>query len=425
MGMILHYGEPGNRLSNFKLCIAVCSYDNVTAGFAHSLMSACVELQKKAIEFYTLLFFGNCHVDDSRNKLVRDFLKTDCTHLLFIDSDLMFPPESLLKIITHDYDVIGGVYPFKEPQERYVVDPLNDSMPDDSEVLEVKGLGTGFLMIKRCVLEKLASESIGHFDQKETDFQPCNKIPIIFERIVENDTRFGGDYAFCWKWRKSGGKIYADTTLELIHIGINEWQGIYQVYLRRQSADGIKKELDLIRAGQETNRDIIMLKKIYGNDEWAATEEMLFALIMLARVAKENILECGSGLSTLVMASANPNVTIYALEQDPSWAAYIQSQLDHYQLSNVKVLYSPLTNNNGRSWYTVLSDLPMFDMALCDGPRKTRAGFYGAMHDKISSGAPIVFDDYGTHVCEKDVKIWGDNMKIFGEIRKFAVVHKQ
>ena len=423
MGMMLRHGESGNRLSNFKLCIACCCYDNVTAGFAHSLMQTCVELTKQGVEYCTLLFTGNCHVDDARNKLVRDFLATDCTHLMFLDADLRFDSDDVLALIKHDKDVVGAIYPYKEARERYVVKPIEGEIIGEDGLLKVSGIGTGFLKIRRSVIERLMEVSICHVDQMD-GLDGAGQIPIIFERIVADNVRLGGDLAFCWKWRSLGGEVFADPSISMYHIGLNEWAGSYKTYLKRNEEKGLLAEINLIKQGNETAQTIYDLCQTYGNDNYAATSEMVLTCICLARETVGNILECGTGLTTLAMAAANPDVRIYALEQDVYWASYIQSLLDCYELKNVRVLLCPLKNYGSFSWYDVPDMFQMFDLAVCDGPRSTRGGFYEVMHNNVKPTAPIVFDDYGTHVIDV-AKGWGGKLNVFGGIRKFAILTRE
>ena len=419
MSIMLKYGEPDGRLSAFKVCIACCSHEELFAGFAISLAGITAELQKRGIEFNVIIYAGHCHVDDSRNAIVAEFLKTDCTHLLFIDSDIRFEADDFLRLISRDYDVVGGIYPLKEPEEGYVIKPIDGGEPDENGVLEVNGIGTGFLKIRREVIEAL-EKGAEHFINLREETLEKLRIPIIFERIVRDYKRMGGDIAFCWKWQQMGGKIHADVTLDLAHIGVTEWRGIYQVYLKRRNPENLRKEVDLIKAGKESDRDLVVLKKAYGNARYISTEEILLTLIALSRSVSGNILECGSGLSTIVMAAANPENTVYALEQDAIYGVWAQSLLDCYGIKNAKILLTVATDG----WYTVPEGLPDFDMVYCDGPRGERGKMFERISGKIKKNAFMVFDDFGHRTFEKDLEKWGTNWRILGEFRKFAIVNK-
>ena len=419
MSIMLKYREPDGRLSDFKICLACCSHEELFAGFAISLAGATAELQKRGIEFNVIIYAGHCHVDDSRNAIVAEFLKSDCTHLLFIDSDIRFEFDDLLRLIGRDYEVVGGIYPLKEPEEGYVIKPLKGAEPSEDGLLEVNGIGTGFLKIRRSVIEAIEKEATHYINLRE-ETKEKTRIPIIFERVVEDYKRMGGDIAFCHKWQKLGGKVHADITLDLAHIGVTEWRGIYQVYLKRKNPENLRKEVDLIKAGKETDRDIVVLKKAYGNERYISTEEILLSLILFSRQIKGDILECGCGLSTIVMAAANPENTIYALEQEVTYALWVQSLIDCYSLKNVKILQTPVVDG----WYKIPKGLPDFDMVYCDGPRGERSKMYDAVSDKVKKNAIMVFDDYGFRTLEEDLKKWGSNYNIMGGYRKFAVLNK-
>lgn len=413
MGMLYKYGSPKNRASNFKVCIAVCCFDSVTAAYSHSIMATCLELQKRNIEFMTLLFSGNCHVDDARNLLVRDFLDSDCTDLVFIDADLHFEPEDFIQLISHDEDVIGGVYPYKEDILHFVVNEL-DTVEIKDQVAEVKGIGTGFMKIKRHVIESLDSIAQHHFDQRESGGQ-VHDIPVIFERIIADNTRLGGDLAFCWKWRNAGGKIFCDPFIKIGHIGPKEFTGLYSADIKRRSI-GMKLEIEAIRNCKETPRDIIELTEIWGNSQYSATAEFLMAAILIARETEGKVLELGTGLTTLAIAAAiNGARNYHAFEQSQEWAKYVNGELKKYGIDNVLVNVCSVVNG----WYNTKIDQD-YGLIICDGPQSANLRMNMFNHFTPKRGTKIIIDDYKdidnealeTHCC---------NIIVLGEIRKFVI----
>src|SRR5687767_1370041 len=90
--------------------LAVAAYDGLSAPFVHSLFSSQANIPHRMdLE----IFSGNCHVDDGRNRLVRDFLETDCEQLIFLDADVFWLDAELKKLIEHDADIVAGIYPMK------------------------------------------------------------------------------------------------------------------------------------------------------------------------------------------------------------------------------------------------------------------------------------------------------------------------
>ena len=405
MGQILHYeGVRKGPLHSKKVFIATPSYGDVCPAYTHSMVMAAMSLRDAGIDFDYELYTGNCHVDDSRNRLVRDFLETDCTDLVFIDADLRFEGEALVRLCGYDLDVVAGIYPYKDSDESYPVRHKPGVIEYElNGLIEVEGVPTGFLKIKRHVLEALASKA-HRFPSKEDGKKSRTKIPIIFERTFNNHTRWGGDYTFCNKWREMGGKIYIDPFMLFEHYGPAKWSGLYSSYLKKTGPGGFNKEIEAIRNGTETPDDLINLVNGWGNPYYQTPVALLQAVIMLARESVGPILECGSGLSTIVMGAASKH-PVWALEHDPTWAFVTENNAKKLGVGNIKVCYSPLKEYGDYDWYTYPSDMPQFDMLYCDGPPRVVKGYRrGVLEIKgyFNPGSLVAFDDYDPKRLNQD-----------------------
>lgn len=210
-------------------CFAIPSYGAMSPAFVYALLEAERTLTQAGMAHETLILGGHCHVDDARNSLVRQFLASCCTDLIFIDADVLFKPADLAQLLTFDRDIVAGVYPRKSDPENYPVRHLNKSelWAEPDGLLEVEGVPTGFLRIRRYVLELLTVSSRRYFEQEGDTTQAAQ----IFERITDGLTRFSGDYAFCRKARAAGFKIFIDPRMSFGHIGEREWTGCYGDYL--------------------------------------------------------------------------------------------------------------------------------------------------------------------------------------------------
>lgn len=218
------FHRPSRRAAGQKVFLAVPTYSGLAAGFSFALFHSADALRDAGIQHELALYSGDCHVDDARNRLVRDFLETDCTDLVFIDADLRWEPDDLVKLLKYDRDVVGSTYPFKADDAGYPVALMGgDAVADKDGLLEVYALPTGFLRIKRHVLQALADQAI-KFHPKSDD---RSDFPLIFERQVHNGYRRGGDYAFCNKWRGMGGKIHFAPEFEFEHFGEHSWTGSF------------------------------------------------------------------------------------------------------------------------------------------------------------------------------------------------------
>ena len=301
---------------------------------------------------------GNCHVDDMRNSIVASFLESDADELIFIDEDVGFLAPDLLKLIEHDRDVVGGVYPKKEdaPNFPVYVNPGVDLWADADGLVEVHGLPTGFLKFKRHVLQALWDRSAKWTGSDGREYRQ------VFERVIEGGVKWSHDYAVCRKWGKLGGKCFADPYFVMSHTGKKTWVGDLAAYWRekhgvegQERAAKLKWGVDQLRAGN-ASQDVFEALCMGWNNEWAAEPEMLADV--WAR-ATGKVLECGSGLTTLVLAIKGVDSTI--LEHDPAFASHTRKMLALFGIE-VDIQITPLVGG----WYDYAGG--KFDTVIVDGP---------------------------------------------------------
>lgn len=210
------------------VCLAVPSYGAMSAAFVYALTGSVRALTAANIPHQLLILSGHCHVDDARNSLVRQFLKSDCTDLVFLDSDLEWSSDDLLRLLTYDLDVVAGVYPLKQDVQAWPCRMLKGATPVRADgLIEVEGVPGGFLRIRRAVLEHLELRSQSYLERPDDD----TRAPLIFERRIEGGTRFSGDYVFCRKWRAAGGRIFVDPAIRFSHVGEKAFEGCYAEHL--------------------------------------------------------------------------------------------------------------------------------------------------------------------------------------------------
>ena len=139
----------------------------------------------------------------------------------------------------------------------------------------------------------------------------------------------------------------------------------------------------------------------WGNEGWCAQQEFLVSCLRHALVAKGPILECGSGLSTILVAAvaAKRGIGYRALEHDPKWAAYVRRSLVRYSIDPAVVCVTPLKAFGEYLWYDVPGgSIPDgLGLVICDGPPgNTKGGRYGLvpiMKHKLRPGCIILLDD--------------------------------
>jgi hypothetical protein len=163
-----------------------------------------------------------------RNNLMAKMMtNTAATHFMFIDADIRFQPDSILSMLAYDKEVIGGLYPKKALPVNYVIN-LKPETKIQGDIFTVDTMGTGFLLFKRNVYEKLIA---AHPECKYVDdvglgkqFEPM--MYSIFDcKIDEKGHYLSEDWLFCRRWQELGGEIWAHSKVLLNHVGHYEYAG--------------------------------------------------------------------------------------------------------------------------------------------------------------------------------------------------------
>ncbi len=201
----------------------------------------------------------------ARNNLMAKSLSDpEMTHILFIDADITWEPVDIIKLLMSEKGLNGGIYPMK----RYNWKLLNkDAMSDvinrknknaylknltdeqmvyhnmlsynfnfnsnvltiEKNVTEVKYLATGFMMIRRQVLLDMIKEypETKYVDDSHFLEVHENKYAYaLFDCIIQNGRYLSEDFTFCDRWKKMGGKVYADVSINLTHTGQEDFNGM-------------------------------------------------------------------------------------------------------------------------------------------------------------------------------------------------------
>lgn len=172
----------------------------------------------------------------------------------------------------------------------------------------------------------------------------------------------------------------------------------------------------------------------WGNEAWSAREEYLAACIEQALKSHGAILECGSGLSTIVLAAIakNQGRILWVLEHNDWWADKISYLLEKFQL-NASISVKPLKDYGDFCWYDApLAIMPaVFSLIICDGPpnKSTKGGRYGlvpVMQERLSSGCVFLLDD-ANRQAELDIaRRWaeelGASFSIEGNVKPYLIM---
>jgi hypothetical protein len=163
---------------------------------------------------------GDSHVARARNKVATRFLKQkDCDYLMWIDSDIRFDVRLINKLREREVPVIGGVYLKKKLPYEAV---LNTKIGEDGDLLKVKEVGTGFLMIHRDVLTAIKEAEPEHeydpsADEDNEDYYDWFRSGVVNRRWLSED------YYFCHLARKYGFDIFVEPSIVVGHVGKMEF----------------------------------------------------------------------------------------------------------------------------------------------------------------------------------------------------------
>lgn len=196
-------------------------------------------------------------VTRARNTLVAFFMKSDCTHLVFIDGDIEFRVEDFIRLYAADKDVAVGAYPKKglswEQIKSFVLKNPNCN-PDDMHsagseyainfqfknlqektieikegLVRLKDAGTGFMMIKRNVIEKMFKEhpELHYKNDLNIDKDMDQYSYALFDTMIDEGSRryLSEDYTFCRRWQNMGGEVWLDPAINLNHYGNTKFPG--------------------------------------------------------------------------------------------------------------------------------------------------------------------------------------------------------
>ena len=175
-------------------------------------------------------------VTRARNNLCAKMMtNAAATHFMFIDADIRFEPEAIFGMIAADKDVIGGLYPKKSLPIDYVIN-LKNGGRIEGPIFQVDTQGTGFLLFKKHVYEKLIA---AHPECKYVDDIGLGKqyepfMYSIFDTVIDAKGHYlSEDWTFCRRWQALGGDIWADSRVLLNHIGHYEFKGDLSALERR------------------------------------------------------------------------------------------------------------------------------------------------------------------------------------------------
>lgn len=205
-----------------KLFLALPVYGGYNAHFVTCLLEL---VRRPPCDLMVRPLVGDSLVARARNNLAKQFLQSDCTHLLFLDTDLLFSVEHIRRLISHPAcPIVCGLYPKKQRDLAWVCNVIPGEEPTETGLQKVKYAGTGCMLIERRVFE----EMIGAFGTAITyqpdageegeawDFFATGPRPDAVTGAIRYHSE---DWGFCQRAASLGIPIWMDTEVVLKHVG--------------------------------------------------------------------------------------------------------------------------------------------------------------------------------------------------------------
>jgi len=238
-------------------CYGGMIHEGYLRGFS-SFIAAAVDLGMK-INLATVI--NESLVTRARNELIKYFINSDSTHLFFIDADIQFKAEDIFQLLSHDKDLVVASYPLKGVRWDYLSDEEISQIKTVDEIkqrttsyvvnykfaseqarqqgslnvqnglVELDVAGTGFMCIKRHVIEKMITSMPEIEYRKEENYlqgiDDDGQRWAIFDSEIDPETGYflSEDYTFCKRWQRLGGQVWLDPTITLTHWGTYAFQG--------------------------------------------------------------------------------------------------------------------------------------------------------------------------------------------------------
>ena len=243
-------------LQKKKLFVATPMYGGQCAGmYARSMADLSAFCAKYNIPLQLYYLFNESLITRARNYCCDEFMRSDATHLMFIDSDIGFNPQDVIALMAlmtdeSEYDVIGGPYPKKciswekikmavdkgvadeDPNnlEKFVGDYVFNPKSQQKEIplgepVEVLEIGTGFMMVRKNTFHKSAEaypyQSYKPDHVRTEHFDGSREIMAYFDCIIDPVSKryLSEDYNFCYHVQKMGLKVWFCPWMQLQHVG--------------------------------------------------------------------------------------------------------------------------------------------------------------------------------------------------------------
>lgn len=209
-----------------RLVVNVPTHDMIPYSFAFdfaNMIGYTVAMLGDELDIVTNVVPGT-YIHKARQQLIDGALEMGCNWILWLDSDMRFPKDALVRLMMHNEDIVGVNYSTRQIPPRYVAikqvameDPnrkgaLCPTREDSTGLEEVGAIGFGVVLMKAAFLKNMPPRDDGMW--------------FWFKQDEKSGAHIGEDVYFCVEARKAGAKVYVDHDLskEIAHIGQMEYR---------------------------------------------------------------------------------------------------------------------------------------------------------------------------------------------------------
>lgn len=214
--------DKGFSLQGRHLMLAIPSYDGkIGIEAAYELPRLAAKAGECGFQLSLAHVSGCSIITKARNQLVKQFLESPCTDLLFVDADMAYNTDNIMRLmaLATDMDVVAGACPNRTGENKFYLDfdrANGEIIINEIGLVKVTRVGTGFMLIRRHVLEKMIEQmpELTYFSKNDGV-----EMHAVFDFQQTADGYFGEDFVFCDRVRQCNMDIWLDPENDIGHFG--------------------------------------------------------------------------------------------------------------------------------------------------------------------------------------------------------------
>jgi glycosyltransferase involved in cell wall biosynthesis len=220
-----------------KIVFATPTLTRPFPAYLESLEKCVPALDAAGIEHKTVFRVGSAYISHARSYMLRQAMDTDADAVVFIDHDLEWSPEDMIKLIQTEGDVVCGTYRFKQDKEEYMASLITDDdgfpITREDGCMKAYTVPAGFLKITRNAVRKFMKA------YPELVYGNAEKPSIdLFNHGAHKGLWWGEDYAFSRRWHEAGEETWLIPNLNLNHHSSDKaFNGNFHEFMKRQPKD--------------------------------------------------------------------------------------------------------------------------------------------------------------------------------------------